>query len=289
MPGQVVITERIASKYFKDEDPIGKIFIFTGAYDKISCEVTGVMKEMPSNSHIHYSFLISYKSLPKYMQEYWYKHEAYTYVLLDSPERKAEIEREFPVMAEMGFFPIEKLNSYEEDNGLLVGHQRNLDLGLEYASLSLGMELSFAVGKSIYAKQNNLPYHVYVLLGDAECNEGSIWEAVLTAGHYKLDNLTVIVDRNYMAVDGNTEDWMAQMDMELKFKSFGWESKTVNGHSVEQLIDSLQYRPIDKPYALIAETVKGKGVSFMENNKLWHQAVLSEEQYKTAYAEILNS
>ena len=181
---------------------------------------------------------------------------------------------EFPVMAEMGFFPIEKLNSYE---------------GLEYASLSLGMELSFAVGKSIYAKQNNLPYHVYVLLGDAECNEGSIWEAVLTAGHYKLDNLTVIVDRNYMAVDGNTEDWMAQMDMELKFKSFGWESKTVNGHSVEQLIDSLQYRPIDKPYALIAETVKGKGVSFMENNKLWHQAVLSEEQYKTAYAEILNS
>ena len=196
---------------------------------------------------------------------------------------------EFPVMAEMGFFPIEELNSYEEDNGLLVGHQRNLDLGLEYASLSLGMELSFAVGKSIYAKQNNLPYHVYVLLGDAECNEGSIWEAVLTAGHYKLDNLTVIVDRNYMAVDGNTEDWMAQMDMELKFKSFGWESKTVNGHSVEQLIDSLQYRPIDKPYALIAETVKGKGVSFMENNKLWHQAVLSEEQYKTAYAEILNS
>lgn len=100
MPGQVVITERIARKYFKDEDPIGKIFIFTGAYDKISCEVTGVMKEMPSNSHIHYSFLISYKSLPKYVQEYWYKHEAYTYVLLDSPERKVEIEKKFPVMAE---------------------------------------------------------------------------------------------------------------------------------------------------------------------------------------------
>lgn len=100
MPRQVVITERIAQKYFKDEDPIGKIFIFTGAYDKISCEVTGVMKEMPSNSHIHYSFLISYASLPKFVQEYWYKHEAYTYVLLDSPERKAEIEKEFPVMAE---------------------------------------------------------------------------------------------------------------------------------------------------------------------------------------------
>ena len=100
MPRQVVITERIARKYFKDEDPICKILIFTGTYDKVSCEVTGVMKEMPSNSHIHYNFLISYASLPQYMQEYWYKHEAYTYVLLDSPERKAEIEKEFPVMAE---------------------------------------------------------------------------------------------------------------------------------------------------------------------------------------------
>ena len=88
MPGQVVITERIARKYFKEEDPIGKILIFTGPYYKISCEVTGVMEEMPSNSHIHYNFLISYTSLPKFIHEYWYKHEAYTYVLLDSPERE---------------------------------------------------------------------------------------------------------------------------------------------------------------------------------------------------------
>ncbi|WP_455592965.1 ABC transporter permease [Bacteroides sp.] len=100
MPRQVVITERIAEKYFRDEDPIGKILILTGNYFKTECEVTGVMKEMPSNSHIHYNFLISFSSLPKYMDTYWYKHEAYTYVQLDSPERKAEIEKEFPVMAE---------------------------------------------------------------------------------------------------------------------------------------------------------------------------------------------
>lgn len=100
MPRQVVITERIARKYFQDEDPLGKILVFTGNYLKVECEVTGVMKEMPSNSHIHYNFLISFKSLPKYMDSYWYKHEAYTYVVLDSPARKAEIEREFPVMAE---------------------------------------------------------------------------------------------------------------------------------------------------------------------------------------------
>lgn len=100
MPRQVVITERIARKYFQDEDPIGKILIFTGPYDKVICEVTGVMKEMPSNSHIHYNFLISYKSLGQYLHDYWYKHEVYTYVLLDSPERKEEIEKAFPAMSE---------------------------------------------------------------------------------------------------------------------------------------------------------------------------------------------
>lgn len=100
MPCQVVITERIARKYFRDEDPVGKILIFNSNMGKVSCEVTGVMKEMPSNSHIHYNFLLSYATLPKWVQEYWYKHEAYTYVLLDSPERKEEIERAFPQLAE---------------------------------------------------------------------------------------------------------------------------------------------------------------------------------------------
>lgn len=100
MPGQVVITERIAHKYFGDEEPLGKILIFNSNIGTVSCEVTAVMKEMPSNSHIHYNFLLSYKSLPKWVQEYWYKHEAYTYVLLDNPERKEEIEHAFPQLAE---------------------------------------------------------------------------------------------------------------------------------------------------------------------------------------------
>ncbi|WP_455674660.1 ABC transporter permease [Phocaeicola sp.] len=100
MPGQVVITEHIARKYFRDEDPMGKILIFNSNVGTISCEVTGVMKEMPSNSHVHYNFLLSYKSLPQWIHDYWYKHEAYTYVLLDSPERKEEIEKAFPQMAE---------------------------------------------------------------------------------------------------------------------------------------------------------------------------------------------
>lgn len=196
---------------------------------------------------------------------------------------------EYPVMAEMGFFPLERLSSYEENDGLIVGHQRNLELGFEYASMSLGMELSYAVGKAILAKQTGRKYRIFSLLGDAECEEGSIWEAIATANHYKLDNLTVIVDRNYMSVDGNTEELMAQLDMQKKFEAFGWESVTVDGHDLRALVDALSHKPQARPYAVIAKTVKGKGVSFIENNKSWHQAVMSEEQYRNAVAEIENA
>ncbi len=193
---------------------------------------------------------------------------------------------EYPVMAEMGFFPINKLNSYEENDGLIVGHQRNLELGFEYASMSLGMELSYAVGKAIMAKRCGKNYRIYSLLGDAECEEGAIWEAIITAAHYQLDNMTVIIDRNYMSVDGHTEELMSLYDMQKKFESFGWESVTVDGHDLKTLIEALSYKPKDKPYAVIAQTIKGKGVSFVENNRSWHQAVLSKEQYDQAISEI---
>lgn len=196
---------------------------------------------------------------------------------------------EYPVMAEMGFFPKEQLHTYEENDGLIVGHQRNLELGFEYASMSLGMELSYAVGKGIMAKQAGKTWRVYSLLGDAECEEGSIWEAFITAAHYKLDNMTVIIDRNYMSVDGNTEELMAQRDMQQKLEAFGWESVTVDGHNLEALIEALSHKPEGRPYAVIAQTTKGKGVSFVENNKAWHQAVLSEAQYQQAIEEIKNS
>lgn len=196
---------------------------------------------------------------------------------------------EYTVMAEKGFFPIDKLNSYEENDGLIVGHQRNLSLGFEYSSMSLGMELSYAVGKAIMAKQQGKTWRVYSLLGDAECEEGSIWEAFTTAAHYKLDNMTVIIDRNYMSVDGNTEELMAQLDMQQKLESFGWNSITVDGHDISALIEALSHRPVGRPYAVIAKTTKGKGVSFMENNKAWHQAVLSEDQYNRAIEELKNA
>ena len=196
---------------------------------------------------------------------------------------------EYPARAEMGFYPVEVLNSYEQNDGLLVGHQLRKELGVDYASMSLGMEMSFAVGKALIARQTEQKYHVYCLLGDAECEEGPVWEAFIAAAHYKLDNLTVIIDRNCMSVDGNTEELMAQLDMQKKMEAFGWESVTVDGHDIHQLMEALSHKPQGRPYAVIAKTTKGKGVSFIENNKSWHQSVLNEEQYRQAVEEIKNS
>lgn len=193
---------------------------------------------------------------------------------------------EFPARAEMGFYPISMLNSYEQNDGMLVGHQLKKELGVEYGSMSLGMEMPFVVGKALIAKQTQQTYHVYCLLGDAECEEGSVWESFISAAHYGLDNLTVIIDRNYMSVDGNTEDLMAQLDMQQKMEAFGWEAVTIDGHDIHQLMTALSYKPQGRPYAIIAQTVKGKGVSFIENNKSWHQAIMSEKLYQQAVDEI---
>lgn len=195
---------------------------------------------------------------------------------------------EYPARAEMGFYSPDVLNSYEQNDGLLVGHQLKKELGVEYGSMSLGMEMSFAVGKAIIAKQTEQKYHIYCLLGDAECEEGPVWEAFIAAAHYKLDNLTVIIDRNRMSVDGNTEELMAQRDMQKKMEAFGFEAVTVDGHDIHQLMEALKHKPEGMPYAIIAETTKGKGVSFIENNKSWHQAVLNEKQYQQAIEEINN-
>lgn len=196
---------------------------------------------------------------------------------------------EYPVRAEMGFYSPDVLNSYEENDGLLVGHQLKKELGVEYGSMSLGMEMPFVVGKALIAKQTEQKYHLYCLLGDAECEEGPVWEAFIAAAHYKLDNLTLIIDRNCMSVDGNTEELMAQLDMQKKMEAFGWESVTVDGHDIHQLIEALNHKPEGKPYAIIAKTTKGKGVSFIENNKAWHQAVMTEALYQQAVEEIKNS
>lgn len=193
---------------------------------------------------------------------------------------------EYPAMAECGFFPKEELLKFEDNDGLLSGHPVNLNIGLEYSSCSLGMALPFAVGKAIQSKLSGKEFRVFTLVGDAECDEGSVWEAFMCAAQYKLDNLTIIIDRNYLSVDGNTEELMAQRDMSQKLKAFGLDAVDVDGHNIEKLYESLQVSTEGKPRVIVAHTVKGKGISFIENKKEWHQAVLNDVNYERAMEEL---
>lgn len=193
---------------------------------------------------------------------------------------------EFPAMAECGFYSKEELLKFEGNDGLLSGHPMNYNIGLEYSSCSLGMALPFAVGKAIQGKFLGKKFRIFTLVGDAECDEGSVWEAFMCAAQYKLDNLTIIIDRNYLSVDGNTEELMAQRDMAQKLNAFGLDAVDVDGHNIEKLYEVLQTKIEGKPRVIVAHTIKGKGISFIENNKEWHQAVLNDVNYERAMEEL---
>jgi transketolase len=159
--------------------------------------------------------------------------------------------------------------------------------GIETSSGSLGMGLSLGIGVALAGKKAQKDYSVYVLMGDGECGEGAVWEAAMSAAHYGLDNLIAIVDRNELQYDGFTREIMDLGDFGAKWRSFGWEVAEIDGHSVREIFDALYPRPriLDTPYVVIAHTIKGKGVSFMENNREWHHGRLSKSQYAAAVAE----
>jgi transketolase len=172
-----------------------------------------------------------------------------------------------------GFIPEDLLGQYAMDQSPLAGHPcMNIDLGIEASTGSLGHGLSIAVGMALAGKMNKKNYNVYTLIGDGESNEGTIWEAIMSASNYKLDNLVVILDRNECQADGFARDIMDMGDMAAKFSSFGWAVHETDGHDIEKLLMAFHpnNRTKDKPYAVVAHTVKGKGISFFENNKTWH-------------------
>ena len=182
----------------------------------------------------------------------------------------------------------EQLFDFEKNGGLLPGQPSfNPDMGIEYSSGTLGMGLSYSVGLSLASRKSNIPFNVFVLLGDGECNEGSVWESAMSAAHFKLSNLTAIVDFNCMQSDGMTCE-VLNIQLENMWKGFGWEVIKVNeGHNVSQLYDAFTIPRIeDKPRVIIARTTKGKGVSFMENNNEWHHNRLTKEQFDIAIKEI---
>ena len=175
---------------------------------------------------------------------------------------------------------------FQKDGGRLTGYPKDIKIGLEYSGGSLGMAISVGVGLALAAKEDKRPTQVYILMGDGELNEGSIWEAFMSASQYKLDNLTAIIDRNHLSYDGNTEDVMGIEDLTEKMKAFNWHTVNCNGHDIADLLGAFEDKSSGMPRCIIADTIKGKGVSFMENKREWHHSKLTQEQYNIAKAEI---
>lgn len=192
----------------------------------------------------------------------------------------------FATLAYVGFFDKNILNSFSEDGGILAGHPMNVEMGLEYSAGSLGMGLSVGIGMAIDAKDKGRSHKVYVLLGDGECNEGSVWEAFMAAPKFKLNNIVAIVDYNQLSYDGKIADIMDLGDLESKFTAFGWQVKTVNGHDVEELTEAMQTDAYGKPYVIIARTVKAYKIPELEGKPECHHAVLTKEMYEKALAEL---
>ncbi|MBP3205417.1 MAG: transketolase [Oribacterium sp.] len=193
----------------------------------------------------------------------------------------------YPALAEAGIIDESELDSFKQDGSRLGGHPSLNGLpGIEFASGSLGQGLSLGVGTAMALKRkSNHESRVFVFLGDGECDEGSVWEAAASASHYGLNNLVAVVDMNSIQYDGFTTEVMDMSPFECKWRDFGWETITVDGHNVAEVLDAYAHHG-DKPVVILAHTVKGKGVSFMENNWKYHNAAITQEQYKQAIAEL---
>lgn len=203
------------------------------------------------------------------------------------PSKNHCVLAHIPALAEAGFIPHEEILEFRKDGGRLTGYPRRPEIGLEYSGGSLGMALSVGIGMALAAREQGRPSRIYILLGDGELDEGSIWEAFMSAAHYKLDNLTAIIDRNHLSHDGDTEVVMGLDSLSAKLDSFGWHVSQCDGHSTQALLEAFQDAKTGKPHVIIAETVKGKGVSFAENRPEWHLHRLSQEEYEQARREVL--
>lgn len=187
-----------------------------------------------------------------------------------------------------GFMTREELATFCNDGTALCGHPEVEVPGIDFATGSLGMGLSFGVGSALAAKKTNADRKVFVLVSDAELNEGALWESVLFAGHHKLSNLVVLVDQNGQQALGYTKDVLDTASVENKFKAFNWDAHVVDGHDCKQIqetIDNLNFQS-GAPHVLVCRTTFGKGVSYMENLIKWHYLPMSDEQYAQALKEI---
>jgi transketolase len=186
----------------------------------------------------------------------------------------------YAALKQVGFVTDEELMTFKSNDTFLYGHpSMNVERGIEFSSGSLGLGLALGVGTALGLRLKDIDQpRVYVLLGDGECNEGSVWESAISAAHFGLTNLTVVIDKNGLQYDGATESILNMGDLARKFESFGWSAFVVNGHDIGELLTVFENRT-DRPIAIVANTVKGKGVPYMENNAVWHHNRLSQKQF----------
>ena len=195
----------------------------------------------------------------------------------------------YAALCEIGYLSSEELKTFEKDNSNLLGHPViNRNIGIDFSNGSLGMGLSLGIGVAISFKKKKKNNNVFVVIGDGECNEGSVWEAAMAAAHFELNNLNIIIDNNNFQQTGSNNQIMSLKGLENKWSSFGWNVSMLDGHNIKEINDYFKKDIANnKPNALIAKTIKGKGFSFSENNNDWHHAVLSKSQYEKALKEIL--
>lgn len=199
------------------------------------------------------------------------------------------VETLYCILADRGYFDkAELMDTYSAYGSRFIGHPNNKIPGVEMNSGSLGHGLSVAVGMAKAGKMDGRDYHVYAVLGDGELAEGSVWEGVMAGGHFKLDNLTALVDRNRLQISGSTEDVMRQDSQETRWAAFGWNVISIPGNDMAAVDSALTLakETKGKPTVIILNTTKGCGVSFMENLAVWHHKVMDDAQYETAMAEI---
>lgn len=191
----------------------------------------------------------------------------------------------YSCLANRGFFPKEELSNFRKINTILQGHPDMRKVpGVDMSTGSLGQGLSASVGMSLAGKLDNLSYRVYCALGDGEVEEGQIWEAAMSASHYNLDNLCVIVDNNNLQIDGKIQDVLNPYSIKDKFEAFGFEVISIDGHNMDEILDAFEKAKMikEKPTCIVAKTIKGKGVPFMENKVEWHGKAPNGEEYRLA-------
>lgn len=193
----------------------------------------------------------------------------------------------YSVLAQLGFFPKKELKTFRKLGTRLQGHPSLKTPGVEIATGSLGQGLSIACGIAMALKVDKNPANVFVLMGDGEMQEGNIWEALMQAPHRNLDNLVAIVDRNRLQIDGCTENIKSLDNLPAKLRAFNWNVIEIDGHNYQEIYDAIENgKKADKPTIIVANTIKGKGVSFMENNAGWHGKAPNKEDYEKAMLEL---